>query len=147
MMLNKWNFSLLVLSAFLITSVVAADEVPRPLIGNKMDAYIGPRGIEVRTLRLGELTEHQALVQVSNVDNDWDGRIQKMAVQKTSKDERYSTMVDGKPYVVLILNQDHGELYLPGENKEMFISYSDGLANDTPPQHFLTKYLEQSDKQ
>lgn len=98
-----------------------------------MDAYIGPRGIEVRTLRLGDLAEHQALVQVSNVDNDWDGRIQKMAVQKTSKDERYSTMVDGKPYVVLILNQDRGELYLPGENKEMFISYSDGLANDTPP--------------
>jgi hypothetical protein len=50
-------------------------------------------------------------------DHDWDGRIQKMNVEKTFKDVRYSIEVKGRRYVALIMTSGIGELHLPGESQ------------------------------
>ncbi len=65
-----------------------------------------------------------------------------MQVEKTSRDTRYSTTVDGKKYVALIIQGSWGgELYLPGEAQAMQVGYSEGLSQQGNAQAFLTDYL------
>ncbi len=93
-------------------------------------------------MRIGDRSANEALVQIEGVDHDWNMRIQKMKVEKTSKDTRYSTTVDGQKFVVLIVQGTWGgELYLPGEAQEMTVGYSEGLSNQGNAQAFLTDYL------
>jgi hypothetical protein len=132
------------LAAVLMVPMIAAAEAVRPVIGNKMEAYSGLQNVQVRILRVGERVDNRALVQITGIDHDWDGRIQKMNVEKTFKDVRYSVEVKGKRYVALILNSGIGELYLPGENRQVNMFSNSALALEGNPEHFLTDYLQQS---
>ncbi len=58
----------------------------RPPVADNVVAYQGQQGIKVWTLRVGERSANEALVQIEGVDHDWNMRIQKMSVEKTSKD-------------------------------------------------------------
>lgn len=144
-MFKKWNLLALALSALMLAPTLASAEAPRPPIAEKVQAYSGPQGVQVWTLRIGERSANEALVQVTGIDHDWDKRIQKMTVEKTFKDVRYSTLVNGKPYIALIINQGYGELYLPGESKSVNIQDDDDLAAEGNAEYFLTDYLQQSD--
>lgn len=147
MMLKTRNLLPLVLSALIVAPTIAAEETPRPAIANQIEAYSGAQGVKVWTLRVGERSANQALVQVTGVDHDWDKHIYKMDVEKTFKDVRYSTQVNGKPFIALIVSEGYGEkyaeLYLPGENKSIKITSNSGLAEQGNPEHFLTEYLQQ----
>ena len=81
-------------------------------------------------------------MQVEGADHDWNMKIQKMAVEKTSKDTRYSTTVDGQKFVVLIVRNGWGELYLPGETKALAVYYNEALSSQGNAQAFLTDYLQ-----
>ncbi|WP_263146708.1 hypothetical protein [Pseudomonas sp. RIT-PI-AD] len=142
-MLKTLNRLALILG-ILLTAPAFAAESPRPPIGNQVIAYSGQQGLKVWTLRVDERSANQALVQIGGIDHDWNMRIQKMAVEKTAKDVRYSTDVDGQPFVVLILRGNHGELHLPGESQELPLGYDDALSQAGNPEHFLTDYLQQS---
>lgn len=124
------------------SSVAMADEA-RPEIADKIFAYSGEQGVKVWVLRVGDRSANEALVQVAGVDNEWNLRIQKAKVEKTNKDTRYSVQKDGKPYEVLRLNRDIGELYLPGETQALRVGYNDELSMTGRPQAFLTEFLEQ----
>ncbi|MBA6118970.1 MULTISPECIES: hypothetical protein [Pseudomonas] len=114
----------------------------RPPVADNVVAYQGQQGIKVWTLRVGERSANEALVQIEGVDHDWNMRIQKMSVEKTSKDTRYFTTVDGQRFVVLIIQGNWGgELYLPGEAQALMVGYSEGLSNQGNAQAFLTDYL------
>ncbi|MCS3473148.1 hypothetical protein M2401_006916, partial [Pseudomonas sp. JUb42] len=91
----------------------------------------------------GARAANEALVQVEGVDHDWNLRIRKMKVEKTAKDTRYSTEVNGQKFVALILQDGYGELYLPDESQELNVSYSEGLSSQGNAQAFLTDYLNQ----
>ena len=130
-------------SVCLLGSSMAMAEEARPEIADKIFAYSGEKGVKVWVLRIGDRSANEALVQVAGVDNEWNLRIQKMEVEKTNKDTRYSVLRDGKRYEVLRLNRDVGELYLPGEIQELRVSYNDELSMSGRPQAFLTEYLEQ----
>jgi len=143
-MLKKWNL-LALLGLCLAMPALAMADTPRPPIADKVEAYRGPQGVQVWTLRVGERSANQALVQVTGVDNDWDKRIQKMDVEKTFKDVRYSTQVNGKHFIALILDEGYGELYLPGESKPIKVIADASLAQDGNPEYFLTDYLQQGD--
>lgn len=145
-MLMKRNGLALLLGLCLSASALAATDNDRPPVADKMVAFSGEQGIKVSTLRVGERAANEALVMVDGIDHDWQRKIQKMHVEKTSRDTRYSTQVNGKPYVVLIVNGNYGELYLPGETRELRVGYDASLSEQTPPQHFLTDYLEQAAK-
>ncbi|AIR89690.1 hypothetical protein [Pseudomonas cremoricolorata] len=115
----------------------------RPPVADKVVAYQGEQGVKVWTLRIGERSANEALVQIEGIDHDWNMRIQKMHVEKTSKDTRYSTTVDGQKFVVLIVQgMWGGELNLPGEAQALSVGYSEGLSNEGNAQAFLTDYLD-----
>lgn len=114
----------------------------RPEVADKVVAYAGEQNIKVWTLRIGARSEHQALVQLEGVDHDWDMKIQKMAVEKTDKDTRYVTTVDGKRFVALIVRNGWGELTLPGESQTINVSYDGYLSEQGNAQAFLTDYLQ-----
>ncbi|MBV4533766.1 hypothetical protein HU719_020450 [Pseudomonas sp. SWRI107] len=142
MLAAKRNWMALALGLF-ISSPLFAAEAARPAVADKVDAFEGERGVQVWTMRVGERSANEALVQIAGADHDWDKRIQKMQVEKTGRDVRYATQVDGKKYVVLIVRGNSGELYLPGQDGETPLYYSAGLARQSNPEHFLTDYLEQ----
>ncbi|MFP1741730.1 hypothetical protein ACLEE6_06145 [Lonsdalea quercina] len=141
--MRKIHWMALILGFFMTTAVCAATEAPRPPVGDRVVAYSGEQGVKVWTLRYGERAANQALVQIDGIDHDWKMRIQKMDVEKTSKDTRYSTQVDGKKFVVLIVRSGYGELYLPGEAQEIMVGYDDRLSQSGNAQYFLTDYLQQ----
>ncbi|SHL22079.1 hypothetical protein [Phytopseudomonas punonensis] len=122
------------------SGLVQAQE--RPEVAAKVVAFAGEQGIKVWTLRIGARSENQALVQLEGVDHDWDMRIQRMDVEKTSSDTRYSTQVDGKKFVVLLVRNGWGELYLPGEAKPLMVGYDNSLSEQGNAQAFLTDYLK-----
>ncbi|MBK5003402.1 hypothetical protein [Pseudomonas sp. S32] len=114
----------------------------RPEVAKHVVAYLGTEGAKVWTLRIGDRAANEALVQVEGIDHDWDMRIQKMHVEKTSKDTRYWTTVDGKKFVALIVQGTWGgELYLPGEAQPRPVGYSEGLSQQGNAEAFLTDYL------
>lgn len=122
---------------------LAMAEDARPPVAEKVMAYQGQQGVKVWTLRIGERSANEALVQVEGVDHDWNMRIQKMKVEKTARDTRYSTEVAGQKFVALIIQDGYGELYLPDESQELTVGYSENLSSEGNPQAFLTDYLNQ----
>ena len=85
----------------------------------------------------------EALLQVEGLDHDWDRLIHKVKVEKSARDSRYSTELNGSKYVILIVRDGWGELYLPGEQQTRQVAYSESLSSAGEPQAFLTDYLEQ----
>ncbi|AVE04276.1 hypothetical protein JBE38_24245 [Pseudomonas sp. ICBG1301] len=136
---RKWA-ALLGLVLAVMAGLAHADN--RPEVAEKVLAYAGAGGVKVWTLRIGARSDNQALVQVEGVDHDWNLKIQKMTVEKTAKDTRYSTRVDGQKFVVLVLQQSWGELYLPGEAQALSIGYDESLSSQGNAQAFLTDYLQ-----
>ncbi len=61
----------------------------------------------------------------------------------SARDSRYSTELNGSKYVILIVRDGWGELYLPGEQQTRQVAYSESLSSAGEPQAFLTDYLEQ----
>lgn len=137
---------IVMLSLSLMAGVSGAyAETPRPPIANVVKAYQGTEGAQVWTLRIGEPAESQSLVQITGIDHDWDSKIQKMNVEKLSNSTRYWLNVNDKKFVVLVLNQGYGELYLPGEAQPVQIGYSKSLSEQGNAEIFLTDYLQQSE--
>lgn len=128
--------------ALMMSGYALADDA-RPAVAEKVLAYQSEQGIKVWTLRIGERSAHQALVQVEGVDHDWNMRIQKMDIEQTFKDTRYFTEVNGKKFVALILQNSWGQLYLPGDTQERAVVYSEDLSSQGNAQAFLTDYLSQ----
>lgn len=118
-------------------------EAPRPEIATSVKAYAGAEGLKVWTLRIGPRTANEALVQIGGIDHDWDMKIQKMQVERVNGSDRYWTSVAGKKFVVLVLREGRGEVYLPGEADAHWVSYDADLSGSGNAQHFLTDYLEQ----
>ncbi|QCI12940.1 hypothetical protein E6B08_16860 [Pseudomonas putida] len=137
--IRKWA-AVVATSLALLSGLCHAAE--RPPVADKVVAYSGQQGAKVWTLRIGERSANEALVQVGGIDHDWDMRIQKMTVEKTSKDTRYSTTVDGKKFVVLVLQNGWGTLYLPNETQDITVGYDEYLSNQGNAQAFLTDYLQ-----
>lgn len=134
----------LVLLFICFSSVVnAASPDIRPEVANNVIAFDGQQGAKVWTLRIGPVSNNESLVQVEGVDHDWNLLIQKMKVEKTSKDTRYVTNVKGKRFVALILtDKDYGELYLPNDPQPIQVRYSENLSEQGNAQAFLTDYLQ-----
>lgn len=116
----------------------------RPQVADKVVAYQGEDGVKVWTLRIGERSASQALVQVEGVDHDWNMKIRKMDVEKSSRGTRYATEVDGKRFVALSVQDGYGELYLPGEAQAVRVYSDTSLAEQGNAQYFLTDYLNQN---
>lgn len=118
----------------------------RPDVANHVIAYDGAQGIKVWTLRIGDRSANEALVQIEDIDHEWNLKIQKMQVEKTSRDTRYYIDINGNKFVVLIIKDKCcGDLYLPGESQSVYISYSKELSNEGNAQAFLTDYLKTQD--
>lgn len=129
--------TLFFLSFFSLTSHAG----PRPEVAERIIAYRGDQGIKIWTLRIGDRKAHEALVQIEDVDHDWNLLIQKMKITRVNDELRYSVTTGGKRHVVLILKQNNGELYLPNEPIAINLAYSDSLSQQGDAQNFLNHYL------
>jgi hypothetical protein len=114
----------------------------RPEIARYVKAYAGNEGVKVWTLRIGPVEKNEAIVQIAGIDHPWDMRIQKMQTEPSSRGTNYVATVDGKRFVVLVMNESSGELYLPSTNKTVRIGYSKSLSEEGNAEHFLTDFLE-----
>ncbi|MGC5699145.1 hypothetical protein J4P02_02960 [Pseudomonas sp. NFXW11] len=135
---SRWA-ALWAMALMLGAGLAQAEE--RPQVADKMMAYFG-QGAKVWTLRIGERSDNQALVQLEDVDHDWNMRIQKMSVEQTAKDTRYFTTVDGQKFVVLVLQDGYGELHLPGQAKPLRVGYDSNQSSYGDAQAFLNDYLK-----
>ncbi|MDN0124027.1 hypothetical protein QVN60_12650 [Yersinia aleksiciae] len=141
----KKLFSLILLCAVSATSF--ATEPARPEVANLVKAWGGNEGIQVWTLRYGPRSDNKALVQITNADHDWDKKIQVMDVDNKEERSDYSVTVSGKKFVVLVINNNNsGQLYLPGEKGNHPIIYSQSLSDEGNAQYFLTDFLKQEGK-
>lgn len=141
-MRNKLLLLLTALTLSFSIQTFAADQA-RPEIGPEVKAYSSHESANVWVLRIGARADNQALVQITGIDHDLNGKIEKYQVEKTDKDTRYVTQINGQRYVLLRIDSGFGELYLPGEAKAMPVSYDKGLSSAGNPEHFLTDYLNQ----
>lgn len=142
----KTLFKTLACTLFLAATIGGghAGAQERPPVADKVVAYQGEQGVKVWTLRIGERSANQALVQVEGVDHDWNMKIRKMDVEKSSRGTRYATEVDGQRFVVLTVQDGYGELYLPGESQAVRVYSDNSLGEQGNAQYFLTDYLNQT---
>lgn len=121
-----------------------APAAERPEVAENVQAWSGEQGMQVWTLRFGPPQDHKALVQITQIDHPWNRKIQLANVEKKGKRRDYSIEVEGKKYVVLIVNSySGGEVYLPGEKESYAVYYSENLSREGNAQYFLTDYLQQ----
>lgn len=135
---------LMALIVILFTFIIgSAHAEQRPDVADNVIAYKGQQGVIVWTLRIGDRNANEALVQLEGIDHDWNLKIQKMQVEKTSKDTRYSININGNKFVALIIeNKCCGNLYIPGEPQPISVNYSEGISHEGNAQAFLTDYLQ-----
>jgi len=147
-MIRKLTASILLASALTaLTPFIAVQAATRPEVAESVKAWEGNEGLQVWTLRYGSRNEHKALVQITDIDHDWNKKIQLMDVEEKGERRDYSVQLDGKKFVVLVLNKyNRGEVYLPGESTAHNIYYSNALSAEGNAQYFLTDYLEQQEK-
>ncbi|WP_244150137.1 hypothetical protein [Xanthomonas sacchari] len=124
-------------------TAVAHAEPARPEVAKQVKAYASADGVKVSTLRYGPRERQQALIQVIDADSAIDGKILLASTRTTDKDTRYTVQLDGRPYVLLIVSEAAGELYVPGAPKPTWVSYDAGLSAQSNPEHYLTDYQEQ----
>lgn len=142
--LKKINYILMISLCFSYGTVFAkTDQETRPEVSDIVYAWEGSHGEQVWTLRFGKKEEHKALVQIVNVDHQWNKKIFLMSTEKNNYRTDYSTLIDNKKYVALIINNDFGELYLPGENTAIKLRFNKDLSNEGNAQYFLTDFLNQ----
>lgn len=122
-----------------------AQDAPRPEIAKHVNAYAGYEGTRVWVLRIGPRENNTAIVQIGGVDHPFDMKIVLSHVEETAKDKRYSVENAGKKFVLLIVNDYGGELYLPETSKTVSLRYDDSLSQSSNAEHFLTEYLNQSE--
>ncbi|WP_372160938.1 hypothetical protein ACCP91_14200 [Xanthomonas axonopodis pv. cyamopsidis] len=115
----------------------------RPEVAKQAKAYSSSDGVKVSTLRYGPREKNQALMQVTGADSEIDDKILLATTAATQKDTRYTVQLKGRPYVLLILDEGGGELYLPDAAKPARVGYDAGVSEQINPEHYLTDYLEQ----
>lgn len=139
----------IIISLFLFLTPLTgfAADTARPEVADHVKAWESTDGIQVWTLRYGKLSEHKALVQITNVDHEWNKKIQVMNVEKKNGRTDYILPLEGKPYTVLTLDKyNYGELYLPDESSSFPVRYSEYLSSEGDAQNFLSDYLKQKGK-
>lgn len=141
-MVNYKKFIALIVILF--TCIIgSAHAEQRPDVADNVIAYKGQQGVIVWTLRIGDRNANEALVQIEGIDHDWNLKIQKMQVEKTSRDTRYSININGNKFVALIIeNKCCGNLYIPEESQTISVNYSEGISHEGNAQAFLTDYLQ-----
>lgn len=132
-------FPLLLVGA--VASVHAA--APRAEIATQVKTYASTDGVKAWTLRYGPREKNQALIQVTDSDSAIDKKILLATTTSTAKDTRYTVQLNGRPYVLLILNESSGELYVPGSQKPTWVRYDADLSMQSNPEHYLTDYEQQ----
>lgn len=125
-------------------STVAFAADPRPEIARYVKVYSGENGVTISTLRIGPVSGNEAIVKIVGIDSLKDGRIKKMKVEPRSGGVNYVANVDGRRFVVLVLQGSSGELYLPGSNEPLGrFFYDERLSGQENAERFLSDYLEQ----
>ncbi|MEA9578728.1 hypothetical protein SAMN05192589_10293 [Paracidovorax valerianellae] len=134
-----------VLFPVLFAGAVAAvhADTPRAEIATQVKTYASTDGVKAWTLRYGPREKNQALIQVTDSDSTIDKKILLATTSTTAKDTRYTVQLNGRPYVLLILNGSAGELYVPGSQKSTWVRYDEDLSAQSNPEHYLTDYEQQ----
>jgi len=149
--MNNWNtfrltrsrpFSLAITTLLLLSLFSRMSYAEsRPVVADRVIAYSGDLGIKVWTLRIGDRKAQEALVQIEDADHEWNLAIQKMKITRVNDVLHYSVSQGNKRHVVLILKQNHGQLFLPNEPDAITLQYNDELTQRGDAQMFLNHYL------
>jgi hypothetical protein len=107
-------------------------------------AYSGGTGYRVWVARFGPKENDEVLLQISGIDHKLDGRIirAKMVPSNAGGSVKYTATVDGQFYELLSVEGTRAVLRVTGAAWSSELCYDKSLAEDRPPQHLLTDYLE-----
>lgn len=130
-------------------TIRAQSNSARPEMGKVCSVYSG-EGIYVTTCRIGPEKNSEALVGVTGVDHQWNGRLFKAKVIRNNANFDYEIQADGKPYHIFIYRDNGGySVYLKnyGSGKtEQRVTYDKWESQRCKPEYLLTEYLEQQEK-
>ncbi|WP_374360321.1 hypothetical protein [Pseudoduganella danionis] len=127
---------------------LAYAEGKRPEVARYTMAFSGEQGYRVWITRFGAKENHEALVQITGIDHKLDGRVlrAKEVAQTGGNGVNYIATVDGKTYDLLAVQRGKAELLMTGMAWTSELRYDRALADQRPPEHLLTDYLEGSTK-
>lgn len=127
---------------------LAYAEGKRPEVARYTMAFSGEQGYRVWITRFGAKENHEALVQITGIDHKLDGRVlrAKEDAQTGGNGVNYIATVDGKTYDLLAVQRGKAELLMTGMAWTSELRYDRALADQRPPEHLLTDYLEGSTK-
>lgn len=137
------------LGIFLLAQSAFAEQT-RPEISQYIKGYKGAEGAVIWVMRIGPRDNHEVLVQISHIDNKFDGHIFLCKEEISRENERkYTTNIDGKPFELLNSGNGNGRFFMPNEPVTgEWMNYSEELSSSdvANPEHFLTAYLDQEAK-
>lgn len=141
-MIAKWTAALL-MGALAWGSCTAQAEQARPPVADKVVAYQGQQGLKGLDPAYRRSGGRRSAVAGRRTGPRLGPPDPQGKGGKSARDSRYSTELNGSKYVILIVRDGWGELYLPGEQQTRQVAYSESLSSAGEPQAFLTDYLEQ----
>lgn len=123
-------------------------EEKRPDMSRYRTAYSGGEGYRVWLSRFGPKENQEVLVQINGIDHKLDGRVirAKMVPSAGGGDVKYTATVDGQPFDLLAVQGTKANLRVTGAPWASELCYDKSLADERPPQHLLTSYLEDAQK-
>lgn len=136
------RFRSLILGTVLLS--VSTITLAREAMAKYGEYYLGPKTMTVELAKLAN--GKQALVKVYGVDHQWDGKVQRVNI-RTGRDNRteYYLQVDGKEYVMMLVDQYQAQIYLPGMG-ESYLRFNGEASRALQPEHLLTEYEQQGGK-
>lgn len=135
------QLSLLVVLAFGLVSHSQADEKQLEMSRYTV-AYAGGEGYRVWIARIGPKENGEALVQISGIDHQLDGRVIRAKMVGGGGSVKYTATVDGQAYELLAVDDARAVLRVTGAPWSSDLSYDKALAAERPPQHLLADYME-----
>jgi hypothetical protein len=143
--MNKFLQIALVAMFGLALPAHAADA--RPSVARYAKGFIGPEGLEVALLNIGDSFKNEYIIQLSGINHEWDLKIFKVKRIADERGYNYCMVVDGKNFIAFTEQFNGGgestyEISIPNM-RSMNVSYNKEFSRNIVPEHFLTEYEKQ----
>ncbi len=142
----KYSIAALAAGALLVTGMNVQADQERPEVGRYVQAYSGDFNSSVFVVRLGAADQAEALVLISGIDSDLDGKVLKTSIQVRDENRRSLMVREGDENRELIrLEGTGGHLFVstaPLGPTHYALSYDGKLSQGAEAQHILTRWLQ-----
>ena len=133
--------------AIVATSLSVSAEDKRPEVGPYVQAYQGDFNSSVYVVRLGARENAEALLLLSGIDHEMDGKVLKARIVNNGENQRSFMVKEGdSDKEIMRLEGGRGHLFVssfPFGPNRYGVGYSSDLSRDANAEHILTRWLGQ----